>query len=99
MFFNSSKDKSFKMPFLSEKDKEKYIYIETVSNLKTKIKYVITLDADTEIVLNTVQSLVGLMAHPSNRPVLSKNKDKVIDGYGIVQPRVSVDIESTNKST
>ena len=84
---------------LTEKEKEKYIYIETVSNLKAKIKYVITLDADTEIVLNTVQSLVGLMAHPSNRPVLSKNKDKVIDGYGIIQPRVSVDIESTNKST
>ena len=84
---------------LSDKDKEKYVYIETVSNLKADIKYVITLDADTEIVLNTVQTLVGLMAHPSNRPVLSKNKDKVISGYGIVQPRVSVDIESTNKST
>ena len=84
---------------LSDKDKEKYIYTETVSNLKKKIKYVITLDQDTEIVLNTVEKLVGLMAHPSNRPVLSKNKDKVISGYGIVQPRVSVDIESTNKSS
>ena len=83
---------------LTDKELEKYVYIETVSKLKAKIKYIITLDADTEIVLNTVQSLVGLMAHPSNRPVLSKNKDKVISGYGIVQPRVSVDIESTNKS-
>ena len=84
---------------LSESDKEKYIYVETVSNLKAKIKYVITSDCDTEIVLNTAQKLVGTMAHPSNRPVLSKNKDKVISGYGIIQPRVSVDIESTNKST
>ena len=84
---------------LSDKEKEKYVYIETVSKLKAQIKYVITLDADTELVLNTAQNLVGLMAHPSNRPVLSKNKDKVIAGYGIVQPRVSVDIESTNKST
>lgn len=84
---------------LTEKEKEKYIHTETISNLKADIKYVITLDADTELVLNTAQSLVGLMAHPSNRPVLSKNKDKVISGYGIVQPRVSVDIESTNKST
>ncbi len=83
---------------LTDKEKENYINVETVSNLKAKIKYVITLDADTELVLNTAQSLVGLMAHPSNRPVLSKNKDKVISGYGIVQPRVSVDIESTNKS-
>lgn len=84
---------------LTDSDKEKYIYCESVSELKAKIKYVITLDADTELVLNTAQSLVGLMAHPSNTPVLSKNKDKVISGYGIVQPRVSVDIESTNKST
>lgn len=84
---------------LSDKDKEKYIYCETVSNLKAQIKYVITLDADTELVLNTAQKLVGLMAHPSNKPVLSKNKDKVISGYALIQPRVSVDIESTNKST
>ena len=84
---------------LTDKEKEKYVYCETVSNLKAEIKYVITLDADTELVLNTAQKLVGLMAHPSNRPVLSKNKDKVISGYALVQPRVSVDIESTNKST
>ena len=84
---------------LTDKEKESYVYCETVSNLKTKIKYVITLDADTELVLNTAQKLVGLMAHPSNRPVLSKNKDKVVSGYALVQPRVSVDIESTNKST
>lgn len=84
---------------LSDKDKETFVTVETVSNLRASIKYVITLDADTELVLNTAQNLVGLMAHPFNRPVLSKNKDKVISGYGIVQPRVSVDIESTNKST
>ena len=83
---------------LTDKEKEMYVYTETVSKLKAQIKYVITLDQDTELVLNTAQKLVGLMAHPSNRPVLSKNKDKVISGYGIVQPRVSVDIESTNKS-
>ena len=84
---------------LSKEDKEKYVYAETVTNLKAKIKYVITLDTDTELVLNTAQNLVGLMAHPANRPVLSKEKDKVVKGYAIVQPRVSVDIEATNKST
>ena len=38
------------------------------------------------------------MAHPLNKPVLNKNNTKVIKGYGIMQPRVSVDIEATNKS-
>ena len=83
---------------LTKEEKDKYIYTETVSNLKTKIKYVITLDTDTELVLNTAQELVGLMAHPYNKPVLNKNKTKVISGYALVQPKVSLDIESTNKS-
>ena len=83
---------------LTKEEKDKYIYVETVSSLKTKIKYVITLDTDTELVLNTAQQLVGLMAHPYNKPVLNKNKTKVISGYALVQPKVSLDIESTNKS-
>ena len=83
---------------LSLDEINEYFYVETLSNLKSNIKYVITLDSDTELVLNTAQKLVGLMAHPYNKPVLNKRKDKVISGYALVQPRVSVDIEATNKS-
>ena len=45
------------------------------------IKYIITLDADTNLVLNTGLELVGAMAHILNRPVLNENKTLVIDGY------------------
>ncbi len=83
---------------LTEEEKEKYIYIETISNIKDPIKYVITLDTDTELILNTAQKLVGLMSHPLNTPILNKSKTKVVRGYGIVQPRVSIDIEATNES-
>ena len=83
---------------LSKEDKEKYIYVENLSEIKDKIKYAITIDVDTELVLNTAQKLVGVMAHPLNQPVLNKSKTKVIRGYGLVQPRVSVDIEATNAS-
>lgn len=83
---------------LTAEEKEKYIYVETVSNLKAQIKYVIPLDTDTEFILDSAQNLVGLMAHPSNRPVLNSSKTKVIKGYGMIQPRVSIDIEDTNKS-
>ena len=38
------------------------------------------------------------MAHVLNLPILNKEKDKVIDGHAIMQPRVGVDIEATNKS-
>ena len=84
---------------MSPKDKEKYVYCETVSELEGKIKYVITLDTDTELILGAAPKLVGLMAHPLNKPVLNKEKNKVIKGYGIVQPRIGIDIESTNASS
>ena len=79
-------------------DEAKYYYCNTLHDNHLNIKYVITLDADTKLVLNSALNLVGAMAHPLNRPVLNKNKTKVVKGYGIMQPRVSVDIEATNKS-
>ena len=79
-------------------DEEKYFNVNMLHNNKLNIKYVITLDADTKLVLNSALNLVGAMAHPLNRPVLNNNNTKVISGYGIMQPRVGVDIEATNKS-
>ncbi len=80
---------------ISEK---KYFNANTLHNNKLNIKYVITLDTDTKLVLNSALNLVGAMAHPVNRPILNKDNTKVIKGYGIMQPRVSVDIEATNRS-
>ena len=79
-------------------EESKYFHVNTLKNHNLKIKYVITLDADTKLVLNSALNLVGAMAHPLNKPVLNKAGNKVIQGYGIMQPRVGVDIESTNKS-
>ncbi len=64
----------------------------------TPIKFIITLDTDTELVLYSAQKLVGAMAHPLNRARLSKDGRRVDGGYGIMQPRVNVDVEVTNKS-
>ncbi|MBQ6323433.1 MAG: hypothetical protein IJI22_01200 [Bacilli bacterium] len=79
-------------------DNEKYYNVNMLHDNDLNIKYVITLDADTKLVLNSALNLVGAMAHPINRPVLNNNKTKVISGYGLMQPRVNVDIEATNKS-
>ena len=78
-------------------NEKKYFHANTLSGSNLDIKYVITLDTDTKLVLNTALNLVGAMAHPLNKPVLNKNNTKVIKGYGIMQPRVSVVIEATNK--
>ena len=58
------------------------------------IKYVITLDADTELVLDAAHKLIGIMEHPLNRPVVENGI--VVKGYGLVQPKVGISIESAN---
>lgn len=83
---------------MGKNEYDNFIYTENIKEIDQTIKYVITIDTDTELVLNTALSLVGVMAHPLNKPVLNKKRNKVISGYGIIQPRVNVDIESTNKS-
>ncbi|MFZ5720147.1 MAG: GH36-type glycosyl hydrolase domain-containing protein [Pseudomonadota bacterium] len=53
------------------------------------VRYVITLDADTQLPRETVPRLIGKMAHPLNRPRLDPKRRRVVEGYGILQPRVT----------
>jgi cellobiose phosphorylase len=62
------------------------------------IKYVITLDADTVLPLGMVKKMIGTMAHPLNMPVIDSEKGIVTQGYGLMQPRVSFDSDSSNRS-
>ena len=82
----------------SEEERRKRFCCETVSQHDYSIRFIITLDTDTELVLYSAQKLVGAMAHPLNRARLSKDGRRVDSGYGIMQPRVNVDVEVTNKS-
>ncbi|HSU54359.1 MAG TPA: glucoamylase family protein, partial [Candidatus Dormibacteraeota bacterium] len=67
------------------------------------IKYVITLDTDTQLPRNSARQFVGTMAHPLNQPRLAMTSADgsgaiVTEGYGILQPRVGVSLSSTNRS-
>jgi len=53
------------------------------------VRYVITLDADTRLPREAALRLIGKMAHPLNRPRLDAEKQRVVAGYGIMQPRVT----------
>lgn len=83
---------------LTKEEKKDYYFTSTLDNLDEKIKYVIALDTDTKLVLNSCLNLVGCMAHPLNHPVLNQDKTKVISGYGMMQPRLNTDLEATNRS-
>ncbi len=62
------------------------------------IKYVITLDTDTQLPRDAAYTLIGNMAHTLNRPVYDAKKGRVIDGYAILQPRASISLTSTSGS-
>jgi cyclic beta-1,2-glucan synthetase len=53
------------------------------------VVHVITLDADTRLLRDTVARMIGKMAHPLNRPRLDPDQQRVTRGYGILQPRVT----------
>ena len=86
----------------TEEEKAKRFRCETISQWLQgpvpHIQFIITLDTDTELVLYSAQKLIGAMAHPLNRARLSPDGRRVDAGYGIMQPRVNVDVEVTNKS-
>ena len=64
----------------------------------TGIKYVITLDTDTQLPRDAARQLVGAMAHPLNQPVFDAAKQRVVAGYGILQPRVAISLAGTSRS-
>ena len=72
----------------------------TITNVASMppIKYIITLDADTDLVLNSAKELTGAMAHILNKPELNKSEDLVIAGHALIQPRIGIDLMSSIKS-
>ncbi|MDS1004284.1 glucoamylase family protein [Clostridium sporogenes] len=67
-------------------------------NILKKVKYVITLDADTKLPRDAAKRLIGAMEHPLNNPIIDKVKKRVVHGYGLMQPRISIGVEDANKT-
>ena len=68
------------------------------TGILSNVKYVITLDTDTQLPRDSAWQFVGAMAHPLNRPRYDREKQRVVEGYGILQPRVAVSLPGTNRS-
>ena len=58
------------------------------------IQYCLSLDSDTRLPRDTARSLIGIMLHPLNRPVVDPVLRRVTQGYAILQPRISVTMSS-----
>ncbi|HEU4766065.1 MAG TPA: protein ndvB, partial [Pyrinomonadaceae bacterium] len=62
------------------------------------VRYVITLDSDTQLPRDVARKLVGAAIHPLNRPRINAAVNRVTRGYGILQPRVSISLSSASRS-
>ncbi|MDQ3586014.1 MAG: hypothetical protein M3407_09610 [Acidobacteriota bacterium] len=66
--------------------------------LLSQVRYVITLDTDTQLPRDAARRLVGVALHPLNRPQYSAEAGRVVRGYGVFQPRTGVSLESSSRS-
>ena len=62
----------------------------------SEIKYILTLDSDTNLSVESVRELLSVALHPVNRPVIKNGR--VVSGYGIIQPAVRTELSSAYKT-
>lgn len=82
--------------------KTSYLRIsDEVAARLTQTKYVITLDSDTILPHQSARRLVGTIAHPLNRPQLTKTDEGycVTAGYSLLQPRIRISLAAAHQSS
>jgi hypothetical protein len=67
-------------------------------DLLKRVRYIITLDSDTQLPRGSANAMIGAMAHPLNQAIIDPEKRIVTEGYGILQPRVGVSVQSASQS-
>lgn len=63
-------------------------FLSSVASMPQDVRFVISMDADTRLPRDAVQRLIGKIAHPLNRPRFDERSGRVVEGHGILQPRV-----------
>ena len=68
------------------------------SEILQTVRYILTLDSDTQLPRGAAARLIGVMAHPLHQPVVDPRLRIVTEGYGILQPRIGVAVQSASRS-
>jgi cellobiose phosphorylase len=84
--------------FLRGRPGDHFLRIVGRAAILQSVRYVITLDTDTQLPRDSVWQFVGAMAHPLNQPVYDAARQRTINGYGILQPRVAASLSGANHS-
>ena len=84
------------MALIRNSNDHTYDVFSSEIHMLKNVKYLITLDEDTFMPRDSAFKLVGAMSHVLNIPYVKENK--VVRGYGIMQPKVSISLESKNQT-
>ncbi|SMQ61055.1 Cellobiose phosphorylase [Bacillus sp. OV166] len=84
--------------FLKGREDTSFAFFEADLSLLQDVRYIITLDSDTQLPLESAQRMIGTLHLPYNQPVLNDTKTRVIEGYGVLQPRLSMSHQASMSS-
>ena len=84
--------------FLRGAGADRFALITGDTSVLENIKYVLTLDTDTQLPRDAAWQCVGAMAHPLNHPRYDETKQRVTEGHGILQPRVAASFPGPDQS-
>ena len=73
------------------------VKVGNIAQLRT-VRYVITLDSDTQLPRDSAKRLIAAIAHPLNQALIDPLTNTVREGYGVLQPRVGISVHSVNRS-
>jgi hypothetical protein len=62
------------------------------------VRYILTLDSDTQLPRGTAARMIGALAHPLNQAIIDPTLRIVVEGYGILQPRIGVSVSSASRT-
>jgi len=82
---------------LGDRDTSLQLTVGTPDQLQG-VRYVITLDSDSQLARDVGKKLVATISHPMNRPVIDPTVNRVVRGYAFIQPRVTISLTSATSS-
>ncbi|GIP31491.1 GH36-type glycosyl hydrolase domain-containing protein [Paenibacillus sp. J2TS4] len=75
-----------------------YQFVFGQASVLERIRYIITLDTDTQLPMGSAQRMIGTMHLPYNQPRLNDTRTRVVEGYGVLQPRIGISHEAAMSS-
>ena len=84
---------------LVDNSQRPFIDLGSLSTPAAGVRYIVTLDSDTDMPPGRLRELVGLAAHPLNQPQLEAGGRRVLGGYGILQPRIVPPLPAAHSAT